>query len=66
MLLKELIYLYMYMKLDRLLINCTARQCSPLRRKFMMCTIIQLALSILMKDLVIGKHQKAPNFSAFH
>ena len=32
----------------------------------MMCPIIQLALSILMKHLVIGQHQKAPNFSAFH
>ena len=43
-----------------------ARQCSPLRRKLRMCSIIQLALSILMKHLVIGQHQKAPNFSAFH
>ena len=32
----------------------------------MMCSIIQLALSILMKHLVIGQHQKTPNFSAFH
>ena len=32
----------------------------------MVCSIIQLALSILMKHLVIGQHQKAPNFSAFH
>ena len=32
----------------------------------MMCSIIQLALSILMKHLVIGQHQKAPNFLAFH
>ena len=32
----------------------------------MMCPIIQLALSILMKHLVIGQHQKAPNFSVFH
>ena len=32
----------------------------------MMCSIIQLALSILTKHLVIGQHQKAPNFSAFH
>ena len=46
--------------------NCTARQCSLLRRKFMVCSIIQLALSILMKHLVIGQRQKAPNFSAFH
>ena len=46
--------------------DCTASQCSPLRRKFMMCSIIQLALSISMKHLVIGQHQKAPNFSAFH
>ena len=46
--------------------DCTARQCSPLRRKYMLCSIIQLARSILMKHLVIGQRQKAPNFSAFH
>ena len=32
----------------------------------MVCSIIQLALSILMKHLVIGQRQKAPHFSAFH
>ena len=32
----------------------------------MVSFIIQLALSILMKHLVIGQHQIAPNFSAFH
>ena len=32
----------------------------------MLCPIIQLARSILMKHLVIGPRQKAPNFSAFH
>ena len=32
----------------------------------MVCSIIQIALSILMKHLVIGQRQKAPNFSAFH
>ena len=32
----------------------------------MMCSIIQLARSILMKHLVIGQRQKASNFSAFH
>ena len=32
----------------------------------MLCSIIQLALSILMKHLVIGQRQKDPNFSAFH
>ena len=31
----------------------------------MVCSIIQLALSILMIHLVIGQRQKAPNFSAF-
>ena len=46
--------------------NCTARKCSPLRRKFMECSIINPALSLLMKHLVIGQCQKAPNFSAFH
>ena len=29
-------------------------------------SIINLALSLLMKHLVIGQRQKAPNFSAFH
>ena len=33
----------------------------------MVCSVIQLALSILIvKHLVIGQRQKAPNFSAFH
>ena len=32
----------------------------------MECYIIKPAQSILMKHLVIGQHQKAPNFSAFH
>ena len=32
----------------------------------MVCSIIQLVLSILMKRLVIGQRHKAPNFSAFH
>ena len=31
----------------------------------MECPIINPALSLLMKHLVIGQHQKAPNFSAF-
>ena len=35
---------------------CTPRQCSPLRRKFMECSIINPGLS----------RQKSPNFSAFH
>ena len=43
----------------------TARQCSPLRRKFMERSIINRALSLLMKHLVIGQCQKAPNFSVF-
>ena len=30
------------------------------------CTIINPALSLLVKHLVIGQHQKAPNFSAFY
>ena len=48
------------------LLNCTARQCSPLRRKFMGCSINSPALSLLMKHLVIGQRLKTPNFSAFH
>ena len=34
--------------------------------KFMECSIINPALSLVMKHLVIGQRQKAPNFSAFH
>ena len=45
---------------------CTARQCSPLRRKFMECSINNPALSLLMKHLVISQRQKAPNITAFH
>ena len=45
---------------------CTARQCSPLRRKFMECSTINPALSLLMKHLVIGQRQRAPNFSDCH
>ena len=37
-----------------------------LRRKFMENSIISPVLSLLMKHLVIGQRQKAPNFSAFH
>ena len=32
----------------------------------MECSIINSALWLLIKHLVIGRHQKAPNFSAFH
>ena len=32
----------------------------------MECYIINPALSLLMKHLIIGQRQKAPNFSAFH
>ena len=32
----------------------------------MACSIINAALSLLMKHLVIDQRQKAPNFSAFH
>ena len=32
----------------------------------MVCSIIQLALSLLMKHLVIGQRLKTPNFSAIH
>ena len=32
----------------------------------MECPLIDPALSILMKHLVIGQRQKTPNFSAFH
>ena len=34
--------------------------------KFMECFIINPALALLMKHLVIGQRQNAPNFSAFH
>ena len=36
------------------------------KAKFMECSIINPALSLLMKHLVICQRQKAPNFSAFH
>ena len=32
----------------------------------MECSVNSPALSLLMKHLVIGQRQKAPNFSAFH
>ena len=32
----------------------------------MECSIINPALPLLMKHLVIGQSQKSPNFSAFH
>ena len=32
----------------------------------MACAIMYPALSLLMKHLVIGQRQKAPNFSTFH
>ena len=43
-----------------------ARQCSPLRRKFMEFSITNPAISLLMKHLVIGQRQRAPNYSGFH
>ena len=46
--------------------NCTARQYSPLRRKFMECSINNPALTLYMKHLVIGQRLKTHNFSAFH
>ena len=46
--------------------NCTARQCSPLRRKFMKCSINSPAPTLLLKHLVIGQRLRTPNFSAFH
>ena len=41
-------------------------QCSPLRRKFMECSINNPTLTLLMKHLVIDQRLKTPNFSAFH
>ena len=43
--------------------HCTARQCSPLRQKFMECSINNPVLSLLMKHLVILVNT---TFSAFH
>ena len=51
-------------KKNNTLTECTARQCSPSRRKFMECSIINPALSLFMKHLIIGGRQRA-NFSAF-
>ena len=53
----DIIYSFLY---------CTARQCSPLWRNLWEFSIINPALSPLIKYLVIGQCQKAPNFSAFH
>ena len=44
-------------------VHCTARQCLPLRRKFIECSIDNLALSLLLKHLVIGQRLKTTNFS---
>ena len=38
----------------------------PDKAKFVVCSIISLALSFLMKHLVIGQLQKTAKFSAFH
>ena len=46
--------------------GATLRNKQIRNRKFIECYIINLALSLLMKHLVIGQRQKAPNFSAFH
>ena len=39
---------------------------TPLRRKFMECSINSPALSLLLKHLVIGQRLQTHNFSAFH
>ena len=44
---------------------CTARQCSPLTKIYGV-SIINPALSLLTKHLVISQRHKAPNFSVFH
>ena len=46
-------YIHVYPRVSNF--NCTARQCSPLGRKFMECYIIKPAQSLLMKHLVIGQ-----------
>ena len=38
-----------------LAVNCMALQCLPLRQKFMECSVINPALSLLMKHLDIGQ-----------
>ena len=55
-----------FIRANHLVCHCTARRCSPLRRKFMKCSINSPALSLLMKHLVIGQRLKTPNFLAFH
>ena len=47
-------------------VDCRACQCSPLRHIFMECSIMNPAVSLLMKQLVIDQGQKVPNLSAFH
>ena len=38
----------------------------PDKANFTVCSMIKLATIALMRHLVIGQRQKAPNFSAFH
>ena len=52
----SIIYIFYWSRIC--LQNCTARQCSPSRRKFMDCSISNPALSLLMKHLVIGQRLK--------
>ena len=52
--------------LSLVLKDCMAHQCSLLRWKLTECSLINPALLFLVKHLVIGQCQKAPNFSAFH
>ena len=61
---KKLHHVTLVCQIERL--NCTARQCSPLRQKFIECSINNPALSLLMKHLAIGQRLKTPYFSAFH
>ena len=51
------------MRLYQIFGTRTARKRSPLRRTFMECSLIK---ELLMKHLVIGQRQKAPNFLVFY
>ena len=63
---RMVLYVLFVTDIKTLVFHCMARQCSPLRRKFMECSINSPALSLLMTHLVIGERSKTPNFSAFH
>ena len=45
---------------------CTARDCCLLKQNLHCALLLSSLLPLLMRHLVIGQRQKAPNFSAFN